>query len=126
MGTSYLWAKCWKNTFVDRKAELDNYNNYTVKDKLGNVIRKLEVVKSTMIGSKYFAAIKYDEYTVKAVMCTIKVKGGRVTITRTREDENIKDYSCPLSIIKCLTPTLDVVSNEWRDKCIENHNIKKE
>ncbi|MGP9768561.1 DUF6927 domain-containing protein [Halomonas sp. AOP13-D3-9] len=123
----------------DRKAFLDE--EYTKKD------HSVEVLKSSFVGSTYYAAIKIQqagkapdqaaiEYTIAAVVKTSCSQG---EFFYKSMDETMGPYftQCPASILKLLTPLeeleqLGVVmglslsyASEWRDKCLKHAESKK-
>lgn len=123
----------WTGTFVqcignspnskERKAELDNLINW------GN---KQEVVKSAMISTTYYAAVKIKE--------TNEIYG-LVILTQGRQKGDTygcnfyyKDmsetclpgyYDCPKGILDLLSPTDNEYALEWRKKCRESKGKKK-
>jgi len=124
----------------DRKAYLDE--EYTKKD--GSV----EVLKSSFVGSTYYAAIKIQqagktsaqtsiEFTIAAVVKTSCSQG---EFCYKSMDETMGPYfrQCPASILKLLTPLeeleqLGVVvglslsyASEWREKCLKHAESKKQ
>lgn len=117
MGWSFRHASEYKkNGQVDRKAECDK--NYTWSNDKMNV----SVVKSVMVGSDYFAAIRCIENgkeTIEAVMCLTKgpdrsdpyFNFGDKSIPHTDSDH------CPTSIIKLLSPSDDEREMKWRRDC---------
>lgn len=114
MGWTYYRPSFYKNGKVDRKAELDyNYGN--------------RVVKSQMVGTTWFAAIKspYSDEVWAAIYLTAVDKGdfGYKDMDETMGPYN---YACPKSILKLLTPTDNKLANEWREKCYEYHRQKAE
>lgn len=114
------WATCWKNGSIDRKAECDKLFNYQSLDEDGNVRYKVSVVKSSMIGSVYFAAVDVGHGIIKAVVCHTKVyRVSKIKITSFSESDatNIY-YNCPKTILKLLTPTTDENALAWRRNCL--------
>ena len=121
MGWLEYHATHYKNGKVDRKAEMDAKYNWE------DVNRKIEVLKSSMVGSTYYAAIKSFNKTngcedVTAIVC--------LTSANTKDYYNFayKDmdesmgpykYDCPKGILDLLTPTDSIYANEWRKQCYE-------
>ena len=58
MGWTEYHATHYKHGKIDRKAECDELFNDFMVDKNNNRIGKFEVLKSTMVGSTYYAAVK--------------------------------------------------------------------
>lgn len=127
MGWTEYHASYYKNGKVDRKAEMDNMFNWEDEN------RKCEVLKSSMVGSTYYAAVKSLNKTngyecVWAAIC--------LTNTNMREYFNFayKDmdetcgpykYDCPKGILDLLSPTENEYALEWRKQCYENLTKKK-
>ena len=118
--TTYRATKYKRNGAVDRKAELDN--GYRWGD-------KYEVLKSAMVGSTYYAAVKYKE--TGAVFAAVFL-----TATYGKEYHNFgyKDMDetcgpgeakCPIGILALLTETESEWANQWREKCRKYHTDKK-
>jgi hypothetical protein len=124
---------------VDRKAECDNIFNddmVTWGDD-HKVIGKFEVLKSSMVGSTYYAAVKRTKFATEtapelsnvfAVIC--------LTSTNMKDyynfaykdmDENVGPYQCdcPKGILDLLTPTENEYALGWRKQCYENLAAKK-
>lgn len=116
MGWTEYHAQYYKNGRIDRKKEMDSgfAGNY-------------KVLKSTMVGSIYYGAIQYKD----EIFACISLTG-----TREREwwfaykdmDETmgVGYYDCPKSILDLLTPTDNKYANEWRKRCYEHLEKKKE
>ena len=94
---------------------------------------KLEVVKSCIIGSTYYAAVKA---TNKETGHEEIFAGVCLTAINTKEYYNFgyKDmdetygpcqYSCPKSILDLLTPTDHKYAKEWRNDCYKVISTKK-
>lgn len=127
MGWTEYHASYYKNGKVNRKAEMDNMFNWEDEN------RKCEVLKSSMVGSTYYAAVKSLNKTngyecVWAAIC--------LTNTNMREYFNFayKDmdetcgpykYDCPKGILDLLSPTENKYALEWRKQCYENLAKKK-
>lgn len=129
-----------RNGSIDRKAECDAYF-------LEGLNRgHYEVLKSTVVGSVYYAAIRnlkryvgkdengksvYEDAVNEPVWAA-------VFLTRTdsrdyfnfyykdlSEDMGPCDCDCPLSILKLLSPTDSEWALEWREKCRKKAEQKK-
>lgn len=127
MGWTSYHATHYKNGKVDRKAELDAMYNWEDEN------RKCEVLRSSMVGSTYYAAVKSFNKTngyerVCAAIC--------LTSTNSKDYYNFayKDmdetcgpykYDCPKGILDLLTPTDSEWANNWREKCREQLDKKR-
>lgn len=139
MGWTSYHASYYKNGKIDRKAECDDIFNddmVTWGDD-HKVIGKYEVLKSAMVGSTYYAAVKRTKFATEtepeqsrifAVIC--------LTSTNMKEYYNFSykdmdescgpgDCDCPKSILDLLPPTDNEWANEWRKACYENIAKKK-
>lgn len=127
------WIHCFDgrrlpNGKVDRRYECDRILTWDTKDKDGNITATNRVLKSSMVGSTYYAAVE-----------TKKVSGERkvwaaifLTCGQTKHDGTIWGYKdmdetmgpceskCPASILALLTPTDSQWANEWRERCRQN------
>lgn len=128
MGWTYQAAKFYKeNGSIDRKAECDNMLNWE-----GDTA-KLEVLKSTMKGSTYYAAVKTtvkatgESYVWAAVFLTATDKRSYYDFGYKDMDETVGpcEDDCPKSILELLTPTDSKYANEWRERCWAKHNAPK-
>ena len=129
MGWTSYHAGFYKNGTVDRKKEIDKI--YTQAEDTG--YPELNVLKSTMIGSTYYAAIEVKE---RGIM--IKVFAAIVLTSVNMKDYfnfSYKDmdesagpyrYDCPKGILDLLTETDNEYAINWRNKCRENIQKKKE
>ena len=142
MGWTSYHAEHYKNGKIDRKAECDAYF-------LEGLNRgHFDVLKSAMVGSTYYAAVK-----------PLKKSGGKdengnyIYVDRHESEQFVfavvfltstdsKDYfnfsykdmsedmcpfqcDCPKSILDLLSPTDNENANEWRKICYENYANKK-
>ena len=65
MGWTSYHATHYKNGMVDRKAECDSiFNDVMVTRDSDIPIGKFEVLKSTMVGSTYYAAVKKTRFAM--------------------------------------------------------------
>lgn len=109
----WTWYKAehlTKHGKIDRKAEVDEIFGPNYK-----------VLKSQMVGSTYYGAIKNLKTGVVS---------GTVCLTQTDQNQfGYKDidetcgpgyYKCPKSILDLLSPTSDKWANEWREECRKN------
>ena len=135
------WTTCyqasnWKYVngcrTVDRKAECDRICTWERKEPEtgidGHVYPAMKdtVLKSAMVGSVYYAAIRREKEGEKpfvwaAVFKTCgKGKDGTVWGYKDMsEDMNPYFYDCPAGILALLTPTESEGANEWRRLCRE-------
>ena len=112
---------------VNRKAECDRLFNCDMVNGLG----KFEVLKSRMVGSTYYAAVKRTTFATEEKPEEVIVFAAIVlTSVNSKNYYNFayKDmsecsgpykYDCPKSILDLLTPTENEWANEWRQKCYE-------
>lgn len=117
MGWTEYTATEFKNGRVDRKAECDKIFNWSDDN-----ITSSKVLKSSMVGTTYYAAIEYskgDYKTVYAVVCLTSVRERYLFAYKDMsEDMGPYQYDCPKSIIDLLPPTDNEWANEWRQKCL--------
>lgn len=137
MGWTEYHASCYRNKKIDRKAECDAlFNDDMVLDH--KVIGKFEVLKSSMVGSTYYAAVKKTKFATEtepekscvfAAVC--------LTSTNMKDYYNFayKDmdetcgpynYDCPKGILDLLTPTDNEFAKNWREKCYEKLKSKQD
>lgn len=112
MGWTSYTAEKYKNGRIDRKAECDAY----FMEGLNR--GQFEVLKSTMVGSVYYAAVKYLELdlVVGEVMLT-QVDGAEFAYKPMDESMIPYYYDCPETILKLLSETTNEYSLQWREKC---------
>lgn len=139
MGWTSMNATYYKNGRVDRKAECDKiFNDDMVSwGDDHRVIGKYEVLKSSMVGSTYYAAVKKTKFATETEP-ELSYVFGAICLTST----NMKDYhnfaykdmdetcgpgycDCPKGILDLLSPTDNEWANEWRKACYENFTKKK-
>ena len=142
MGWTSYQATYYKNGKVDRKAECDAY----FMEGLNRGY--FEVLKSSMVGSTYYAAVKAlkkssgrDE-NGEYIYVDIPENEQRVFAVVFLTSTNMKDYynfsykdmdescgpnrcDCPKGILDLLSPTESEWANEWRKQCYENLAQKK-
>ncbi len=111
MGWSWYHAGYYKGAKVDRKTECDSLFDSEL----------FEVLKSAMVGSTYYAAVrrKSDGLVFAAVTPTsTNMKDyfnfGYKGLT---EHDGPYKYDCPKSILDLLSPMDSEWANEWREKC---------
>lgn len=133
------WTSCmhscyWKydkkgNRTVDRKAELDALFTWERKEPVesyGHVYPPMKdtVLKSSMVGSVYYAAVKRErpgkEPMVWAAICLTHGRGRDGSVWGYKDMcESMRPYyyDCPAGILAMLTPTDDEDANKWREEC---------
>lgn len=138
MGWTSYHADYYKNGKVDVKKEMDMM--WTQEEREYNLppepkhYPKLEVLKSSMVGSTYYAAVKSTNTKEKteevfAVICLTSVNNkDYFNFSYKCMDETAGPYQdkCPKSILNLLTPTHDEYAFAWRMRCWEYHLKKKE
>lgn len=117
MGWTEYIATEFKKGRVDRKAECDKIFNWS------NETTTSKVLKSTMVGSTYYAAVEYTrngKTEVYGMVCLTSVRERYLFAYKDMsEDMGPYQYDCPKSIIDLLTPTDNEWANEWRQKCLD-------
>ena len=141
MGWTSMHATHYKNGKVDRKAECDAY----FMEDLNRGY--YDVIKSSMVGSTYYAAVKPlkkygKDVDGNKIIVDIPTNEQRVfgvvmlTSTDSKDYYNFsyKDmdesmgpcyYDCPKGVLDLLTPTDNEWANNWRTKCREKLEKKK-
>lgn len=141
--TSYNANVNYRNgkPYIDRKEECDKIFNDdmvsgTYPDKYEK-IGKFEVLKSAMVGSTYYAAVKRTKFSTETDP-EESIVFAAICLTST----NMKDYynfaykdmdetcgpcecKCPKSILDLLSPTDNEYAKEWRKACYEYHESNK-
>lgn len=128
MGWTGYHAGYYKNGKIDRKAECDDVFTWE------NGSKKVSVVKSAMVGTVYYAAVRIlDEENGQndvfgAVALTSVDNSDYFNFKYKDMDETVGPgyYDCPKGILDLLTPTDSEWANEWRAKCREKLASKKE
>lgn len=133
MGWTFYHAVFYNKGKIDRKSECDNLFN-----------ENFRIEKSSMVGSTYYAAITAIKEYSKDRKTLIEIPKDRqktfavVILTHTRSndyynfgykeiDETMGPsyYDCPASILKLLSETESMFALEWRRRCREKINQKK-
>ena len=129
MGWTSYNAEFYKNGKVDRKAEMDNRWTQEESEKYP----KLRVLKSSMVGNIYYAAIEISRGgKVEEVFATTAI-----TSTNMKDYYNFSykdldetmggcNYDCPVGILNLLTPTDNEYALQWRAECLKQQKKKKE
>lgn len=129
MGWTSYHAEFYKNRTVDRKKEIDKLYTQQESEKYP----ELNVLKSRMIGTTYYAAIEMKEKGVTKQVFAVVV----LTSINMKDYFNFfyKDmdesagpycYDCPKGILDLLSDTDNEYAINWRNKCRENLQKKKE
>lgn len=84
-----------------------------------------EVVKSCMVGTTYYAAVKRkDDGVVYAVVALTQMEEGEFGFKDMSEICGPVEVKCPIGILKLLSPTDNKLAQEWRKRCLENHEAQ--
>lgn len=84
-----------------------------------------EVVKSCMVGTTYYAAVRRkDDGVVYAVVALTQLEEGEFCFKDMSETCGPIEEKCPIGILKLLSPTDDKLAQEWRKRCLENHEAQ--
>lgn len=141
MGWTSYHATHYKKGKIDRKAECDAYFLEGLNSGY------FEVLKSSMVGSTYYAAVKpLKKYGGKdengnTIAIDIPQEEQRVFAVVFLTSTNMRDYynfsykdmdescgpcqcDCPKGILDLLTPTENEYANVWRKACYENFKAK--
>ena len=133
MGWTSYHASFYKNGKIDRKAECDSIMNCDMVVNKG----RYEVVKSAMVGSTYYAAVKKTIFETEAEPEKEGVFGVVILTSVNNKDYfnfSYKDmdesagpgyYDCPIGIHDVHTPTEYAWAKEWRERCYEIIKRKK-
>ena len=134
------WTHCfsspyavWKNGHelmppASRQKEIDKMLTWESKDKDGNILSTHKVLKSSMVGSVYYAAVttekpgKETEVLAAVFLTCGRVKHDGCLWGYKDMDETCgpNESKCPASILALLTPTDSQWANEWRERCRKN------
>ena len=119
MGWTFYNAGYYKNGKIDRKAELDDHFTWSEGP------RKVTVLKSSMVGSVYYAAVRSQNESTGS-----DITFGLVCLTSTRsrafhnfgykdmtDDMGPGYYDCPAGILDLLTEPTNEWAAEWRENC---------
>lgn len=116
MGWTGTHATHYKKGAIDRKAECD----YLFND------NRYKVLKSSMVGATYYAAIEYykdgKRVVFAAVVLTSVDNNSYFNFNYKDLDETMGpcERKCPVSILRLLSPTESEYAIEWRKACYEN------
>ena len=113
MGWSSIYTG--KLTSREKKQRIDRVRTW----------EKEEVVKSCIVGTTYYAAVKRKENGVTyAVVALTQLEDGMFYFKDMSENCGPSEYNCPISILKLLSPTDNIFAQEWRKKCLANHEVQ--
>ena len=107
----------WTETYVGRGAKVNRKKE--VEDSFD--LKNFEVVKSAMVGSTYYGAIRNKaKGNVFAIVVLTSMRKGWFGTKMMDESSGPCYYDCPKAILDLLSPTESEWANEWRAKCKEN------
>ena len=127
MGWTSYHASFYKNGKIDRKAECDSIMNCDMVGDKG----RYEVLKSAMVGSTYYAAVKKTIFKTGAKPEKESVFGVVMLTSVNNKDyfnfsyKDMDESAGPKGILDVLTPTEYEWAKEWRERCYENIKKKK-
>lgn len=120
----------WTNEtdFSGKYASTKNRKNYI--DKLWNNDKKFQVLKSSMVGTTYYAAVAEldQQQEVKQVFATTALtsyEDREFSYKEMNEHAIPACCDCPVGILKLLTPTDDQNANQWRKNCATYRRAKQ-
>lgn len=124
MGWTFTRAQYYKKGKVDKIAE--------VKSEFD--ANKAEVLKASSVGNKVYVAVKdisndENEVTAFVFLTSTAFKNDDIhnfSFKSIHESCGPCYYDCPASILKLLTPTSSKYAQEWRNKCWEQIELKKQ
>lgn len=124
--TSFYVGSGYTNKY--RKKYLDDKFTWVGRDKDGNETNRCELIKSAMVGSTYYGAVKctrpdgYDK-TVAVIVLT-RVENGEFFYKDMDESMGPCKCKCPKGILALLSPLdkNEEFAKAWRDRCNEYHN----
>ena len=127
MGWTSYHAEFYKNGKIDRKSELDNRFSWSSETTESDVLR------SAMVGSVYYAAIRYENKTngttcTWAAVCLTSVNmRDWYNFSYKDMDETMMPYyyDCPKRILDLLSETDNASALEWRERCRAEIERKK-
>ena len=119
MGWTSYHANNYKNGKIDIKKECE-----------ANISDSFKVLKSSIVGSTYYAAIEdIENGEIFAAVILTSVNNSdyyNFSYKSLTEFSGPCKYDCPAGILKMLSPTDNEWANSWRDSCYKKKNIKKE
>lgn len=124
MGWTSYCAEFYKNGTVDRKKEMDK--RWTQKE--NEKYPELNVLKSSMVGSVYYAAVEVKRNSiVEQVLPVIALTSVNMKnyYNFSYKDIGLYYYDCPKGILDLLTETDDEHELQWREECRKHLEKKK-
>ena len=114
--------------FSGKYASTKNRKEYI--DKLWNNDKKFQVLKSSMVGTTYYAAVAEldQQQKVKQVFATTALtsyEDREFSYKEMNEHAIPACCDCPVGILKLLTPTDDQNANQWRKNCATYRRAKQ-
>ena len=94
----------------------------------GNMCEGYSVVKSVMVGSTYYAAVRTPEGEVFGVVTLTSIDNSEYfnfSYKDIEESMGPNESRCPDSILNMLSPTGNEWANVWRNKCREYNQRKR-
>ena len=126
------WTICFDSKYrlpngkADRRRNCDDMLTRAPKDANGNIIFDQRVLKSSLVGSTYYAAVErvYTADGARTVWASVFLTCGKSRRDGTvwgykdmSEDCEPFYYDCPASILNLLTPTQNENAKHWREVC---------
>ena len=125
MGWTSYHATNYKNGKVDRVAEVKHCFERGEDS-------KYRILKASLVGTTVYAAVEYQTEkgteVFAAVVLTSVDNNDYFNFSYKDMDETCGPYhyDCPASILKLLTPTTSEHANQWREKCWEKIEKKRQ
>ncbi len=125
MGWTGYHATHYKpNGTIDRKAELD----YELFTQWAGRENAHELLKSTMVGSTYYAAARSQSGNVYGLVVLTSVDSKEYfnfNYKDMSEDMGPCEDNCPVSILNLLSPTDNEYAMDWRRRCRKRAEFAK-
>ena len=110
---------------VDRRACLDHILTWVSYDSANHRTNENAVVRSSMVGTTYYAAIRRTYYDGRpaqvwgavALTCGRGRDGTEWGYKLMDETQGPSEDDCPASILRLLTPIDSDYANDWRRRC---------
>ncbi len=119
MGWTYYRATYYKNGRIDRLAQC--------RAEFGNSPEWATVVKDAMVGTVYYAAMKSAKSDrIFALVVLTGTDRGDFGYKDMDESCGPCECSCPISILKLLSPTENEYAKDWRRRCYLDAEKRKE
>lgn len=117
MGWTSYRATYYKNGRIDRKAECDA---------LFDSNDGYQLLKSSMVGGTWYAAVKHPAGCVFGCVCLTQVHAGEFYYKDMSEDMGPTESRCPVSILDLLDDTESEYAQKWRERCREHARRRRE